>query len=96
MSLHPRYRFVITVHDADGETELPLNGTISWVAQTEADFRAEVDDRTRRFAELARTHPEIVGDDGEIDYSNEAALDAAMNAEPDLFGSARPRDLPST
>jgi hypothetical protein len=85
-ALHPGYRFTITTHDADGETELPLNGSITWQAQTEVDFRAETADQNRRFSELARRHPEIMGDDGEIDYDNVAALRAAMDAEPDLFG----------
>jgi hypothetical protein len=87
-ALHPGYRFTIITHDADSETELPLNGSITWQAQTEADFRAETADRSRRFNELARRHPKITGDDGEIDYDNVAALRAAMDAEPDLFGRA--------
>jgi hypothetical protein len=87
-ALHPGYRFTITTHDADGETELPLNGSITWQAQTEADFQAETSDRNRRFNELARRHPEIMGDDGEIDYDNVAALRTAMDAEPDHFGRA--------
>jgi hypothetical protein len=84
-ALHPGYRFTITVEDTLGEAELPLDGSITWRAQTEADFEAETADRTRRYDELARRHPEIVDNNGEIDFGNVHAVRAAQDAERDLF-----------
>jgi hypothetical protein len=83
-ALHPDHVFTITTNDAMGLSELSLNGSIEWEAQTREDAEREDAERTARFAELAGRHPEIVGDDGEIDYDSDA-LDAAMDAEPDLF-----------
>jgi hypothetical protein len=83
-AIYPDHRFTMSLDDDEAE-QLPLNGSVSWEAQSKADEELERRNRARRFKELGKRHPEILGSQGEIDFDREDAIAAAIKAEPDLF-----------
>jgi hypothetical protein len=84
--IHPDHVFTLILPRQEGTHEVPLNGSIEWEAQTREDHEREMAKLHERWMELGRRHPEILGDDGEVDFGRRDEVDAAIAAEPDLFG----------
>lgn len=82
--VYPDHSFTLMPPGRHGD-ELPLESGFGWEGETREEHERETADLRARFEELGRRHPELLGEDGEIDYGREVALHAAMDAEPDLF-----------
>ena len=87
--IYPDHGFTISVDD-ETDQQLPLNGAISWEAESRADEAIKREDFDRRLRELGERHPELLDEGGQVDLAGkQEAVHAAMDAEPELFGSPR-------
>jgi hypothetical protein len=84
--IYPDHTFTISIDD-ETDQQLPLNGSISWEAESKADAALKSEDFRRRLRELGERHPELLDANGEVDLAaKQEAVYAAMDKESDLFG----------